>query len=135
MALLVRDFDFLISTNLSRDVLAGVVRCDDLDLVAVGWSQGPLALGLTVHIQRSLTYTVTVAEDPLEASWLVVSVDSLLTDLLLDRLAHLPLPLHGGLLAHHLVLVVALLDECRLTGEFNPVRYQINQRLAGLRLE
>ena len=55
VTLLVRDFDFLIRTNLSRDVLAVVVGCDDLDLVAVGWSQGPLTLGLTVDIQGPLT--------------------------------------------------------------------------------
>ena len=65
-----------------------------------------------------------MADDPLEASGLVVSIDSLVTDLLMDNLTDLSLPVHGGLLAHHLVLVVALLNKCRLTVD--PVWYQVN---------
>ena len=54
VTLLIRDFDFLVRAHLSRDVLAGVVGCDDLDLVAVGWGQRPLALRLTVEIKGPL---------------------------------------------------------------------------------
>ena len=42
------------SANLLGDFFTGVVGSQDPDLVTVGSSQGPLTLGLTVHIQRSL---------------------------------------------------------------------------------
>ena len=65
-----------------------------------------------------------MTDDLPEASRLVINFLLPLTDLLLDSVAHLPLSLHGGLLAHHLALVVALLNECRLTVD--PVWYQVN---------
>ena len=43
------------SANLLGDFFTGVVGSQDLDLMAVGSSQGSFTLGLTVHIQRSLT--------------------------------------------------------------------------------
>ena len=70
-------------------------------------------------------YPVTVTDDLPEASWLVINFLLPLTDLLLDSVAHLPLSLHGGLLAHHLVLVVALLDVGRLTVQLQSVRYEV----------
>ena len=77
---------------------------------------------------QSLTYPVTVTDDLTEAGWLVVDSLVLLADFLLDSLAQLPVSQHGGLLAHHLVLVVALLHllhVCRLTAQLQSVRYQV----------
>ena len=51
----IRNRNCLDSANLLGDVLTGVVGSEDLDLVTVGSCQGPLTLGLTVHIQGSLT--------------------------------------------------------------------------------
>ena len=68
-------------------------------------------------------YPVAVSDDLPEASWLVVNFLLPLTDLLLDSLAHLPLSLHGGLLAHHLVLIVTLLQVGRLTAQLQSLRY------------
>ena len=70
-------------------------------------------------------YPVTVTDDPLEASRLVVNFLLLLADFLLDSLADLPVSLDGGLLAHHLVLVVTLLYEGRLTAPPQSVRYEV----------
>ena len=61
-----------------------------------------------------------MTNDLLEAGWLVVNFLLVLADFLLDSVADLPVSLHGGLLAHHLVLVVALLHVGRLT-----VRYEV----------
>ena len=54
MTLFIRNRNCLDGANLLGDLLAGVVGSEDPDLVTVGGSQGPLALGLTAHIQRSL---------------------------------------------------------------------------------
>ena len=74
---------------------------------------------------QSLTYPVTVTDDLTEAGWLVVDSLVLLADFLLDSLAQLPVSQHGGLLAHHLVLVVTLLYEGRLTAPPQSVRYEV----------
>ena len=50
VAFFIRNRDCLESANLPGDLLAGVVWSEDPDLVTVGSSQGPLTLGLTVHI-------------------------------------------------------------------------------------
>ena len=74
-------------------------------------------------VDPSNAHTVAVTDDLLEAGWLELSVNTLLTHLLLDRLADVFLPHYGGLLAHHLVLVVALLKQCRLAVQLYPVRH------------
>lgn len=135
----IRNRNCLDSANLLWDVFTGVVGSQDLDLMAVGSGQGTLTLGLTVHIQRSLTnlrmmtirdvkqsvhhYLVTVTEDLLEAGWLVINFLLVLADFLLDSVAHLPVSLDGGLLAHHFVLIVTLLHVGRLTAHLQSVRY------------
>ena len=43
------------SANLLGDFFTGVVGSEDLDLMTVWSCQGPLTLGLTVEVQRSLT--------------------------------------------------------------------------------
>ena len=72
---------------------------------------------------QSLTHPVTVTDDLTEAGWLVVDSLVLLADFLLDSVAYLPLPLDGGVLAHHPVLVVTFLQEGRLTARLQSVRY------------
>ena len=72
---------------------------------------------------QSLTYPVTVTDDLTEAGWLVVDSLVLLADFLLDSVADLPLPLDGGVLAYHPVLVVTFLQEGRLTARLQSVRY------------
>ena len=64
-----------------------------------------------------------MTEDLLEAGWLVFDLLLVLADFLLDSLADLPVPLDGGLLAHHLVLIVTLLQVGRLTAQLQSLRY------------
>jgi len=121
---------FNISTNLPGNLCASCMGGDHLHLVARGLAKRPCTLGHAVGLDATLANTFTILKNLLEASWFVLSSDSLLALGFLNYIALIFLSLGKGFLADHFVFIMTFLME-RFGARLHWDRYFISARFRG----